>query len=193
MRDSITDQIVVVDLEATCWKKTPPEGQQSEIIEIGVCLLDMQTLELSHSESILVKPMRSTVSHFCTKLTTLTQAQVDQGLLFAHACRQLQDVYSTQERLWASWGDYDRKMFQAQCEVFNVPYPFGAGHRNIKAIYGERFNGGKKVGLARGLKELGIEPHGTPHRGVDDAWNAAHALAAMVRQQGLTFLAQPEG
>ena len=38
------DQILVVDVEATCWEGDPPPGQISEIIEIGLCVLDVATL-----------------------------------------------------------------------------------------------------------------------------------------------------
>ncbi|MFW5667426.1 MAG: exonuclease domain-containing protein, partial [Coleofasciculus sp.] len=77
------DQILVIDVEATCWQGKPPPGQESEIIEIGVCLLDCHSHYAVKTESILVKPERSTVSEFCTELTTLTQEQVDQGMSFA--------------------------------------------------------------------------------------------------------------
>lgn len=33
--------LIIIDIEATCWKKLPPPGQQSEIIEIGVCTYDL--------------------------------------------------------------------------------------------------------------------------------------------------------
>ena len=32
------DKIVVVDIEATCWEGKPPEKQESDIIEVGICL-----------------------------------------------------------------------------------------------------------------------------------------------------------
>ena len=34
------DQILVIDVESTCWAGAQPEGQVSEIIEIGVCPVD---------------------------------------------------------------------------------------------------------------------------------------------------------
>ena len=37
------DQIVVIDVEATCWERTPPAGQELEISEIGVCTLSVAT------------------------------------------------------------------------------------------------------------------------------------------------------
>jgi len=81
------DQILVIDVESTCWEGNPPEGQESEIIEIGVCTLGVASGERVERESILVKPQRSTVSSFCTRLTTLTQAQVETGISFNEACK----------------------------------------------------------------------------------------------------------
>ena len=63
------DQIVVVDVEATCWEADPPPHQTSQIIEIGVCLLEAANGERIERESILVRPTQSSVSPFCTHLT----------------------------------------------------------------------------------------------------------------------------
>jgi inhibitor of KinA sporulation pathway (predicted exonuclease) len=99
------DQILVIDVESTCWDGSPPPDQESEIIEIGVCLLDVVSCEQVARESILVKPQRSTISPFCTQLTTLTQAQVDAGISFKEACGLLKSNYLSKERTWASYGD----------------------------------------------------------------------------------------
>ena len=107
------DKIIVVDIEATCWESSPPPGQESEIIEIGVCLLDTARSTRSCKESILVRPERSTVSDFCTRLTTLTQAQVETGISFAEACAYLRREFGARERTWASYGDYDRVSLRA--------------------------------------------------------------------------------
>ena len=99
------DKIIVVDIESTCWEGAIPAGQESEIIEIGVCTLDIASGRRLEKESILVKPERSKVSPFCTQLTTLTQAQVDQGIAFPEACSILKKKYLSQQRVWASYGD----------------------------------------------------------------------------------------
>lgn len=72
-----THHIVIIDLEATCWNDRPPRGQQSEIIEIGVCLMDAKTGAVLQNEGILVKPRFSTVSPFCTELTSITQHMLE--------------------------------------------------------------------------------------------------------------------
>lgn len=59
------DKIIVVDVESTCWQDTPPDGQESEIIEIGVCI-DVALGKRLEKESILVKPEKSRVTQFCT-------------------------------------------------------------------------------------------------------------------------------
>lgn len=182
------DAVIVIDLEATCWKKTPPPGQESEIIEIGVCLLDLKSLELSAKRGLLIKPTRSTVSEFCTKLTSLTQEQVDQGMTYAEACTILTNVYRGQARMWMSWGDYDRRMLRHQCQRSNVPYPLSDIHVNLKQLYADQRRKGKRCGMARALEneQLGMEGH--HHRGHDDAWNTGRLLAKLLREDGLDML-----
>src|SRR5690349_23148703 len=100
------DQIVVIDVEATCWDGAPPEGQASEIIEIGVCLIDVASCERAGRWGTFVRPERSEVSPFCTQLTTITPEQAASGLQFAEACSVLRRDFQTKDRLWASFGDY---------------------------------------------------------------------------------------
>ena len=66
------DMILVIDVESTCWEGSPPPGQSSEIIEIGLCPVDLKTLTRLEKRSILIKPIQSEISDFCTELTTLT-------------------------------------------------------------------------------------------------------------------------
>jgi inhibitor of KinA sporulation pathway (predicted exonuclease) len=74
------DHILVIDIEATCWDGPTPAGEVSDVIEIGVCPVAVGTLTRLEKRGILIRPERSTVSPFCTQLTTLTQAQVDAGV-----------------------------------------------------------------------------------------------------------------
>ena len=64
------DHIVVIDTHSTCWKDDPPDGETSEIIEIGVCTVCLDSLEASERSSILVTPSRSKVSDHCADITT---------------------------------------------------------------------------------------------------------------------------
>lgn len=167
--------MLVVDVEATCWEGDPPPGETSEIIEIGVCELDVASGSRVGKHSVLVRPERSSVSDFCTSLTTLTAAQVSSGLRYPDACRLLRKDFRSRDRVWASYGDYDRKQFERQGD-----YPFGPRHLNVKTLFALTRNLPREVGLAEALDLAGLPLEGTHHRGDDDAWNIAALLAGIL-------------
>jgi inhibitor of KinA sporulation pathway (predicted exonuclease) len=182
MPKKLLDQILVIDVESTCWEGNPPAGQDKEIIEIGVCTVDVKSGELLDKESILVRPERSTVSEFCTQLTKLTQEQVATGISFREACEILKTKYRSRERVWASYGDYDRKQFEHQCQSFHVDYPFNSTHINVKSLVTLACYLPKEVGMPEALKLLKLSLQGTHHRAGDDAWNIASILATLIRR-----------
>lgn len=182
------DKIIVVDLESTCWRGHTPPGEESEIIEIGVCLLEVATGAISDPRGIFVRPERSTISPFCTELTSITPQMVaEAGLPFPAACEILRADYEAPTRLWGSWGRYDRRMFENQCQQRGVPYPFSKGHLNLKQLFA-KWVSGKKMGLTRSLTHVNLEHEGTHHRGVDDAVNTARLLAHMLDVKGRDIL-----
>ncbi|MEV0761807.1 3'-5' exonuclease [Nocardia sp. NPDC050435] len=161
----------VVDVEATCWEGKPPPGAVNEIIEIGLTVVDLDAGARIAKHRILVRPTRSTVSEFCTELTGLTQDEVDTGVSFAAACRVLAAEHSAGTRPWASWGDYDRKQFLAQCRATGTPYPFGAVYTNAKMLFSEAYRLNRRQGMAGALGIAGLPLEGRHHSGADDAWN----------------------
>jgi inhibitor of KinA sporulation pathway (predicted exonuclease) len=175
------DQILVVDVEATCWSGAPPDGQESEVIEIGLCTLDVARGERLDKRSILVKPERSKISEFCTELTSLTPRQVNkEGISFKRACGLLETEYLSKKRVWASYGEYDRTLMERQCAARGVNYPFSAGHINVKILFGLMHALPYEVGMSRALQMLDLELEGRHHRGVDDAWNIANLLSRLI-------------
>ena len=163
----------VVDVEATCWDGPPPPGAVSEIIEIGLTVVDLAAGERVGRHRLLVRPARSAVSAFCTELTGLTQAEVDTGPGFAEACRLLAAEHGSGARPWASWGDYDRHQFTRQCGATGTAYPFGARHTNAKPVFTGAYGLRKRPGMAQALEIAGLPLEGRHHRGEDDAWNIA--------------------
>jgi len=174
------DQIIVIDIESTCWQDKPPAGQESEIIEIGICPIDVFSGKRLEKESILVKTEKSQVSEFCTQLTTLTQAQVDRGISLKEACTILKNQYQSQQRIWASFGDYDRRQFEKQCLSKKISYPFGSRHINVKTLFAVIHALPHEIGMAEALEKLNLPLEGTHHRGGDDAWNIALILSELL-------------
>ncbi len=199
------NKIIVIDVEATCWDSKPPSGERSEIIEIGICVLDCternKALRAFKSgvgfdidveiprpvrekrRSILVIPKYSNVSEFCTSLTTITQELlVKEGIPFSDACDILRKEYNSQNCTWASYGDYDRKQFMKDCALTakDVKYPFSPRHINVKNLFAHINGLEKELGMSQALDLMGYELDGTHHRGHDDAWNIAKILSSIL-------------
>lgn len=178
------DKVIIVDVESTCWEnQKTPAGQRSEIIEIGICTLDLKTRAIENKRGIFTKPIASTVSEFCTQLTSITQAMIDeQAIPFEEACALLQSEYNSKNRLWMSWGNYDRRMFIEQCQWRGVEYPFPETHCNLKTLFANIY--GNRLGMAEALKKVKLELEGTHHRGDDDAFNIARILRFLLETHG---------
>lgn len=97
------DQIIVVDIECTCWRESQTDNI-GEIIEIGISPIDTKSGTVLESRSIIVKPEHSDVSEYCTRLTTLTQEDVDSGISFKDACDILVNEYNSKKYMWCSYG-----------------------------------------------------------------------------------------
>lgn len=173
-----TDEILIVDLEATCWEQDGDyQRRRSEIIEIGVCKMDADTGEIIRNEGILVKPVHSEISKFCTRLTSITPEMVDRdGVSLAEACQMLRDKYNSSRLTWASYGGYDRTMLRDQCAKFGVKYPMSTDHINVKVFFSEAYRLGRGIGMDGALRMLKLPLEGKHHRGVDDARNIAKIL-----------------
>jgi inhibitor of KinA sporulation pathway (predicted exonuclease) len=176
------DQALIIDVESTCWDRPPPKEQISEIIEVGLCTVDLASLERRERRCILVKPMRSQVSQFCTELTTITPAMLENAAPLSEAIRILREQYHCGERLFASWGDYDRSQFQRNCKHYNLDYPFGPTHLNVKTLFATALGLSRELGIDAAFEKLGLAMEGTHHRGVDDAWNIAQLFCLLYKR-----------
>lgn len=183
------DKALVIDLEATCWLGPPPDGQIDEIIEIGICALDLRTLEPMDKRSFYVKPTRSEISEFCTELTGITQEKLDtEGMTLGRALKRLTQEYGPTYRSWYSWGSYDRQMLLRECQAKGLKYPFSDLHTNAKVWFSQMTGKRKGFGMVTALAALNLELEGTHHSGADDAWNTARIIAHVMRaaRDGLT-------
>ena len=176
-------KILIIDLEATCWPSpelTPP-NEKSEIIELGCVLLDLKTLKAVHEASILVKPQFSTVSEFCTQLTTITPELLEKdGIFFPEAIIRLKKEFKPRDITWASYGDYDRIQMEKNCAFYNETNPLGRTHWNIKNQFAISQKLNREVGMEAALKLLGLALDGTHHRGLADAQNITKILKFML-------------
>lgn len=136
----------------------------------------------TEKRSILVKPEWSEISEFCTSLTTLTPDMLADAGTLGDAVQILQQEFRSKDRLWASWGDYDRRQFERVCREHGVAYPFGPTHLNVKTLFATAIGDDREMGLDGAYSRLGMQMEGTHHRGGDDAWNIAAVLCLLLKQ-----------
>lgn len=175
-------KVIVIDVEASCWEKKKPKGQHHDIIEYGLAVLDIANGQIIANEGILVHPTTSEISPFCTQLTTITPAMIEQeGRSFAEASAYLTETYQAKQYIWASYGAYDFQQIHRQCQREGVPFPLSGQHLNVKALFALKMQTSRPVGMAEALRALNIPLEGTHHRGVDDARNIAKILLQLLK------------
>lgn len=168
---------LVIDLEATCDERHRIPREQTEIIEIGAVLVDSGSLEPVDEWQTFVRPViHPVLTPFCRKLTSITQAQVDQAPGFAAAVQGLGAFLGARPVLFCSWGDYDRAQLAREAERNAVTLPLGSQHFNVKEAFKLRVGDAKPRGVGQALAYLGLHFAGTAHRGIDDARNIARML-----------------
>lgn len=176
---------LVVDLEATCDEDHRIPREQTEIIELGAVLCDGATLLPQAEFQTFVKPVRHPrLTPFCTRLTSITQADVDAAPGFASAMQKLaaflrertQPGPSASAFTFCSWGDYDRQQLGRDERRHGVRVPLGSQHLNLKEAFSRRAGADSRLGCGQALRRVGLRFVGTAHRGIDDARNIARLL-----------------
>jgi inhibitor of KinA sporulation pathway (predicted exonuclease) len=169
---------LVIDVEATTDEnnRTVPRNQM-EIIEIGAVLVDARTLEPEADFQTFVKPVRhSRLTELCTKLTTITQRDVDGAPRFPEAIEHLRRFVDGRDALFCSWGQYDRNQFEQDASYHRVTLPFRNRHLNLKEQFSVQLGESRRHGMDGALRRVGLSLAGTHHRGIDDARNIARLL-----------------
>lgn len=177
MGNWVFDEVIVVDLEATCWETKEEKALNvSEIIEIGICRLNTLTGEISDSRSIIVKPVFSKVSDFCTQLTGHTQAGVNAGIPLSDAISIIKNDYSLNRKVLAAYGNYDGHKLLNECHSKGIDFRLPPTYLNISALATLKLKANKRLGLQRSCNKFGLIFEGVPHSGKDDAMMAAKVL-----------------
>lgn len=178
------DRLLIYDLEATCYHD---KTKKTEIIEIGIVPLDLDTLEVREdiAFSSLIINRKTEISEFCTELTGITQQMIkERGKDFADVCNTISKFYSKKYPS-ASWGNYDDTKLKLQCDEYGIEFPFGKTHHNLKNLYALLTGDRNEKGLANALKERKMEFKGTQHCALDDAINTALVFANVLKELGI--------
>jgi inhibitor of KinA sporulation pathway (predicted exonuclease) len=173
-------RIVVVDVEATCWKKGV-FSRKKETIEIGAVLLLLDRAESGWPEfQTFVRPRRLPhLSSFCRELTGITQESVDAAPTFPEALQLLLEWSQPLERVvLAAWSRYDLWQLDLDLEAHGLPrlaIPFLDVRKLAARIVGAR----SFEETARALVPDGVSM--LRHRAIADARLTARILNHLLR------------
>ena len=163
---------IIYDLEATCWQGKPITKTQ-EVIEIGAVKMDLYG-EIIEAFSRFVRPVLNPVlSAYCQELTSISQIDINRADTFNNVIEDFQDwieVFDV-EYLLCSWGRFDKKLLQQDCELHELESSWLDPHINVKRQYQEFKRLRKPRGLKHAIEAEGFEFTGTHHRAISDAEN----------------------
>jgi inhibitor of KinA sporulation pathway (predicted exonuclease) len=169
-----TENILVIDVESTCLEKV------SEIIEIG-----LSDTKNTFNNCILIKPIYSKINDFCTNLTSLTTEYIEKNGEEYNLAYDTLNKISIRYNTWASYGDYDKEMFEKMSKLYNIKINLPTNHINVRTLFAQKIlktedlkNAPKNPKDA--LIELGYEFSGFNHRGIDDAKNISFLLKLLL-------------
>lgn len=180
----LTELVNVIDVESTCWEppESRPKTEFSEIIEIGIAVVNTKDLVVLENATLCINPQYSKVSDFCTKLTSLSQKDLEGHLGFKETLEDFVKRFNPADRAFISWGDYDRIMFEKNCVQYNCEYPFGRRHLNFRHLFSLLHGLDKELEIPKALSLLNKPFKGTLHRGIDDSVNIAELLIETLRK-----------
>lgn len=177
------NNIIVLDIEGTCsdnkhWRKQ----NYSEIISMGVVEIEMSNFKIIPRDNILVKPIKTRITDYCTMLTGLTQVELDEkGIPFEHACLRLKTKYNTHKKIWASFGIKDKMIFRAQCFATKTEFPMGTQYYDVRNLSALLLGLKEEKGLNETLNMLDMEFDGRSHNSLDDSKNTARILIKLLQ------------
>jgi inhibitor of KinA sporulation pathway (predicted exonuclease) len=179
-----------VDLEATCDEVGVTESPRSlvvvpdqmETIEIGLVVIDLESLEIVDEFQRFVRPqITPTLTDFCKLLTSIQQADVDGARTYQEVGEDLRtfaELYP--DAAWASWGDYDARQLERDAGLAGCPSLLeGLPHFNARKWHAGLYDD-RPRSLKQTVESLGLVWRGTYHRGIDDARNVASIVKEML-------------
>lgn len=179
-----------VDLEATCDEVGESDASrpllvvpdQMETIEIGLVVIDLETLEFVDEFQRFVRPqINPLLTDFCRTLTSIQQADVDSAGTYAEVVQELGALIAQYPNAaWASWGDYDARQLERDAGFAACPSLLEAlPHFNARKWHAGLYDNRPKS-LKQTVEAMGLVWHGTYHRGIDDARNVASIVKEML-------------
>lgn len=181
---SKSENILIIDLEATCSSDDSISPELMEIIEVGAVWVSAEGAVVDKFQKYVRPSINHQLTSFCMDLTGIKQVQIDQALGWPEVAEELSqfiDQHRTSQSYWGSWGVYDRNQIERESCNYRVKNPVREiRHENLKANFAKNRRI-KQVGMVRALQIIGLPMVGDHHRAISDALNIARMLPECLR------------
>jgi len=183
--------VCVMDVEATCDEFS--KNYVHEIIEFPVVVVDLLAEEgpvaVDEFHSFVRPTVNTTLSDFCTRLTGITQRQVDDAPTLDEVLAQFEDwrvakgLEYTDERkdfAFAADGPFDLRFFlHGECMRKGLAKPaYYDKWINVKSMFAD-FYRTRHLKIHKMLEKQNLKFEGRLHSGIDDTRNIARILIRM--------------
>ena len=170
--------LLLVDLEATCSEDNSIAVNEFETIEIGAVMVCTKQLIAIDEFECLIKPVQHPIlTDFCTQLTGITQAEVDQADNFSKAFNAfISWLKPCDDYLFCSWGAYDSVQLAIDCQYHQLNSLAIDRELNLKKAFAKIQKVKPRVGMKRAMQLAGLTIDGRAHRALDDVKNISKLL-----------------
>ncbi|MEF9934457.1 MAG: 3'-5' exonuclease [Clostridium sp.] len=170
------NKIIFFDVEMNCIDKIDNTLGYWEIVSIGAVKYNKVDGSISKFYRVIKPKVQSIVSDRCTKITGLTQEDIDNGISYKIAMREMDKWVGDGKALFLSWGREDIKAIKANTTLkgnhndlaFRIRKSFIDFQKEFSSYY---LKSNQVVSLSKALIELGLEFDGQKHNALSDAYN----------------------
>ena len=182
-KSKVNNKVIVLDLEAVCDENEIFPNETTEIIQIGFCLFDMVTQEITDKTSIYIKPSENAIiTDYCTTLTGITQEILNnKGISLQDVNNILIEKYKSKKRIVATFGK-DLTWYKSECDRKDIEFPFWQDNSiDVHLLFKLKNQNKRGMGLLKCLNFYDIEFDGNAHDASVDAYNTAILLKELLK------------
>ena len=187
---------VVVDLEMNPVDREFQEVRKrmrEEVIEIGAVRLGADYAQ-EDTFQCYVKPEYGLIKKHITRLTSITQAMVDEGEVFVPSFQAFVDWVGEEETTIYSWSMSDIKQLKTECRVklpnFELSW-LDSRWVDLQQQFDDRLGLHNSLALKHALGAMDKDFEGKQHTALDDAINTSAILALMQDDAAFKKTMQP--
>lgn len=177
VEDDAWEYLLVVDLEATCALGNIPVGE-IEVIEIGAFIVQRSDYQIIDSFHSFVRPViHPEITPFCTRLTHITQEDVQDAPLFRDVLTAIDtQLLKKYPAVFASWTDFDWKQLRRESLKKDAPFPFSSTSIDLQKKFKQKQQDKQLRSVRKALEHVGLEFAGVEHSAKADAYNTARLV-----------------